>query len=243
MARSSASRAHGRRSGNGTRASRRSARTGLRPDRSVAQPTAVRQTFHPPALGREGGESIRVCLGELQSAQAWTGSGEGSGLPQLVVEHPTVHDRPAQLGIPTIPHWAPQGVTRAFVVGINLCVDPVAGLRLGALQFAHHRRVAAVGPPVEGVVNGIHLSMFANLTAVANSQTRRLPGRQCVTAQPFCRIGRSCLMVAPLPLAVMMYHNRNDSRSSVSPRKIAGGVMTRAQAPRTHPGAAWRPAP
>jgi hypothetical protein len=50
----------------------------------------------------------------------------------------------------------PDRITGAPKILIDLLVDLVSGLHLGATEPAHHFGIALIGPPVEGVIYGIH---------------------------------------------------------------------------------------
>jgi SOS response associated peptidase (SRAP) len=104
---------------------------------------------------RDGPELIRPHdPKQLRLARAsWTGHSD-----EVVIERPVLHDGPTQVRIPPVADGLPDGVAGALIVRSNRLVDLVAGLRFGAAELAHNGRVAAVRPPIEGVVNSIHRS-------------------------------------------------------------------------------------
>ncbi len=79
-----------------------------------------------------------------------------SALNEVVVEKAIGHDRAPQLRVPTMTDRSPDGVAGALKIGFQLVLDGVPRPRVRATKLAHHFRIAAVGPPVERVFNGIH---------------------------------------------------------------------------------------
>ena len=96
--------------------------------------------------------------------------GSAQRLHQLIVEHAAIHDRLPERSITVIPHWPPDRVASSLVVVAQLEPNPATGFGFGAVSFAHDGWVAAKGPPIEGVINGIH-SFTCSEEAPARSST------------------------------------------------------------------------
>ncbi len=79
---------------------------------------------------------------------------------EIVIQDAPVHDRPPQLGIATMTDRLPNRITSALEVLRDFGVHLVTGGGLGAAELAHHRRIAAIGPPIEGMINVIHETWF-----------------------------------------------------------------------------------
>ncbi len=79
-----------------------------------------------------------------------------AALKEVVVQEAISHDGAPQLRVPTMTDRPPHGVAGAVQMNFEPLLDLVPGLRVRAAKLAHHFRIAAVGPPVQRVFNGIH---------------------------------------------------------------------------------------
>jgi hypothetical protein len=104
--------------------------------------------------------------GDGSGAQAAPERGDGDVFPtlcEIVVQDAVRHDGAPQLRIAMVADRSPNGVAGALERDFQLSLDGAPSLRVRAAQLAHHFEIAAIGPPVERVLNGIHRAMWSSI--------------------------------------------------------------------------------
>ncbi len=91
-------------------------------------------------------------------------------LHKFIAKRTVVIDGAAQASVAAIAVWSPQWIGCSSVILVNFGMHLVACDNMRAPELSHYHRVAAVGPPIERMVNRIHPSMLT--TNAMNRKTQ-----------------------------------------------------------------------
>ncbi len=89
---------------------------------------------------------------------------------KFIVEGAILANGATQEGIAAIAERLPQGVVGSTVILIDFGMHLMACDDLRASKLTHHHRVAAVGPPIEGMINCIYPSIVTKSSTNRKSQ-------------------------------------------------------------------------